>query len=114
MRCSVLLHNLMFFSLTISVRLKMSCKNQTIVPVAYIYMCVFLSSLQETYEAKRQEFLGELQRREEEMRQMFVQRVKEKEMELKEAERDVRTRKCRTHNCKPSHKHRSIHRNTQT
>ncbi|XP_031414307.1 septin 10 isoform X1 [Clupea harengus] len=46
-------------------------------------------SLQETYEAKRQEFLGELQRREEEMRQMFVQRVKEKEMELKEAERDL-------------------------
>lgn len=50
--------------------------------------CVF--SLQETYEAKRQEFLGDLQRREEEMRQMFVQRVKEKETELKEAEREVR------------------------
>ncbi|XP_064166232.1 septin 10 isoform X3 [Anguilla rostrata] len=46
-------------------------------------------SLQQTYEAKRQEFLGELQRREEEMRQMFVQRVKEKEMELKDAEREL-------------------------
>uniref|UniRef100_W5KKL9 Septin n=1 Tax=Astyanax mexicanus TaxID=7994 RepID=W5KKL9_ASTMX len=46
-------------------------------------------SLQETYEAKRQEFLLELQRREEEMRQMFVQRVKEKEAELKEAEREL-------------------------
>lgn len=50
-------------------------------------MCVF--SLQQTYEAKRQEFLVELQKREDEMRQMFVQRVKEKESELKEAERDV-------------------------
>lgn len=46
-------------------------------------------SLQQTYEAKRQEFLVELQKREDEMRQMFVQRVKEKESELKEAERDV-------------------------
>ncbi|CDQ67558.1 unnamed protein product [Oncorhynchus mykiss] len=46
-------------------------------------------SLQETYEAKRHEFLGDLQRREEEMRQMFVQRVKEKETELKEAEREL-------------------------
>lgn len=46
-------------------------------------------SLQETYEAKRHEFLGELQRKEEEMRQMFVQRVKEKEALLKEAEREV-------------------------
>ncbi|ROL48891.1 Septin-8 [Anabarilius grahami] len=45
-------------------------------------------SLQQTYEAKRQEFLGELQRREEEMRQTFVQRVKEKEAELKDAERE--------------------------
>ncbi|KAG8144582.1 hypothetical protein E2320_013069 [Naja naja] len=44
-------------------------------------------SLQETYEAKRNEFLGELQKKEEEMRQMFVQRVKEKEAELKEAEK---------------------------
>lgn len=50
-------------------------------------MCV--RSLQQTYEAKRQEFLVELQRREDEMRQMFVQRVKEKESELKEAEREV-------------------------
>ncbi|KAM8966123.1 septin-6 isoform 4-T5 [Sarcophilus harrisii] len=46
-------------------------------------------SLQETYEAKRNEFLGELQRKEEEMRQMFVQRVKEKEAELKEAEKEL-------------------------
>lgn len=47
-------------------------------------------SLQETYEAKRNEFMGELQKKEEEMRQMFVQRVKEKEAELKEAEKEVR------------------------
>uniref|UniRef100_A0A8C2EUY8 Septin n=1 Tax=Cyprinus carpio TaxID=7962 RepID=A0A8C2EUY8_CYPCA len=46
-------------------------------------------SLQQTYEEKRQEFLGELQRREEEMRQTFVQRVKEKESELKDAEREL-------------------------
>lgn len=46
-------------------------------------------SLQQTYEAKRQEFLNELQRREEEMRQTFVQRVKEKEAELKDAEREL-------------------------
>lgn len=46
-------------------------------------------SLQQTYEAKRQEFLAELQKREDEMRQMFVQRVKEKEAELKDAEREV-------------------------
>lgn len=49
---------------------------------------IFLS-LQETYEAKRNEFMGELQKKEEEMRQMFVQRVKEKEAELKEAEKEV-------------------------
>lgn len=47
------------------------------------------ASLQETYEAKRNEFMGELQKKEEEMRQMFVQRVKEKEAELKEAEKEV-------------------------
>lgn len=52
-----------------------------------VFLCV--CSLQQTYEAKRQEFLVELQRREDEMRQMFVQRVKEKESELKEAEREV-------------------------
>ncbi|XP_055652978.1 septin-11 isoform X1 [Falco peregrinus] len=46
-------------------------------------------SLQETYEAKRNEFLGELQKKEDEMRQMFVMRVKEKEAELKEAEKDL-------------------------
>ncbi|XP_034275235.1 septin-10 isoform X2 [Pantherophis guttatus] len=46
-------------------------------------------SLQETYEAKRHEFLGELERKQEEMRQMFVQRVKEKEALLKEAEREL-------------------------
>lgn len=50
------------------------------------YVCC---SLQQTYEAKRQEFLVELQKREDEMRQMFVQRVKDKEAELKEAEREV-------------------------
>lgn len=47
-------------------------------------------SLQETYEAKRKEFLSELQRKEEEMRQMFVNKVKETELELKEKEREVR------------------------
>lgn len=52
-------------------------------------LCVCVRSLQQTYEAKRQEFLVELQKREDEMRQMFVQRVKEKESELKEAEREV-------------------------
>lgn len=46
-------------------------------------------SLQETYEAKRKEFLSELQRKEEEMRQMFVNKVKETELELKEKEREV-------------------------
>ncbi|XP_072352443.1 septin-11 isoform X4 [Scyliorhinus torazame] len=46
-------------------------------------------SLQETYEAKRNEFLTELQKKEEEMRQMFVMRVKEKEAELKEAEKEL-------------------------
>lgn len=49
-----------------------------------------MDSLQETYEAKRNEFMGELQKKEEEMRQMFVQRVKEKESELKEAEKEVK------------------------
>lgn len=48
-----------------------------------------LHSLQETYEAKRKEFLSELQRKEEEMRQMFVNKVKETELELKEKEREV-------------------------
>lgn len=51
-------------------------------------------SLQETYEAKRNEFMGDLQKKEEEMRQMFVQRVKEKEAELKEAEKEVRVCVC--------------------
>lgn len=54
-----------------------------------MFVCVCVCSLQQTYEAKRQEFLVELQKREDEMRQMFVQRVKEKESELKEAEREV-------------------------
>lgn len=54
--------------------------------VAFLHSSV---SLQETYEAKRNEFMGELQKKEEEMRQMFVQRVKEKESELKEAEKEV-------------------------
>lgn len=56
----------------------------------FVLKLFFHISLQQTYEAKRQEFLGELQRREEEMRQTFVQRVKEKEAELKDAEREVR------------------------
>uniref|UniRef100_V9KB54 Septin n=1 Tax=Callorhinchus milii TaxID=7868 RepID=V9KB54_CALMI len=46
-------------------------------------------SLQETYEAKRSEFMGELQKKEEEMRQMFVLRVKVKEAQLKEAEKEL-------------------------
>lgn len=58
-------------------------------PLTYKFMCVCVHSLQQTYEAKRQEFLAELQKREDEMRQIFVQRVKEKEAELKEAEREV-------------------------
>lgn len=47
-------------------------------------------SLQETYEAKRKEFLVDLQHKEEEMRQMFVNKVKETEAELKEKEKEVR------------------------
>lgn len=54
-----------------------------------------LCSLQETYEAKRKEFLGDLQRKEEEMRQMFVNKVKETEAELKEKEREVSVGKWR-------------------
>ncbi|KAJ1118082.1 hypothetical protein NDU88_006277 [Pleurodeles waltl] len=46
-------------------------------------------SLQETYEAKRNEFFSDLQRKEGEMRQMFVQRVREKEAVMKEAEREL-------------------------
>ncbi|XP_028816050.1 septin-8-A-like isoform X1 [Denticeps clupeoides] len=46
-------------------------------------------SLQETYEAKRKEFLIDLQHKEEEMRQMFVNRVKETEAELKEKEKEL-------------------------
>ncbi|XP_044136755.1 septin-8 isoform X2 [Bufo gargarizans] len=46
-------------------------------------------SLQETYEAKRKEFLEDLHLKEEEMRQMFVNRVKETESELKEKEREL-------------------------
>lgn len=61
-----------------------NCQQATDLP-----LCVRACSLQQTYEAKRQEFLVELQKREDEMRQMFVQRVKEKEAELKEAEREV-------------------------
>lgn len=47
-------------------------------------------SLQETYVAKRREFVADLQRMEEDMRQMFVIKVKETEAELKEREREVR------------------------
>lgn len=58
-------------------------------------MLTFLDfSLQEAYEAKRQEFYLELQRKEEEMRQHFVQRVKEKETVLKEAEQEVSMPVC--------------------
>ncbi|XP_078407158.1 septin-8-A isoform X1 [Cetorhinus maximus] len=46
-------------------------------------------SLQETYEAKRNEFMSELQKKEEEMRQMFVMRVKETETDLKEKEKEL-------------------------
>jgi len=46
-------------------------------------------SLQDTYEAKRKEFLADLQHNEEQMRQMFVNKVKETEAELKEKERQV-------------------------
>lgn len=56
-------------------------------------MCIaftLIYSLQETYEAKRKEFLIDLQRKEEEMRQMFVNKVKEAEAELKEREKEVR------------------------
>nr|XP_020639661.1 septin-10 isoform X2 [Pogona vitticeps] len=49
-------------------------------------------SLQETYEAKRHEFLGESRRKEEEMRQMFEQRVEEKEALFREAERELQAR----------------------
>lgn len=51
---------------------------------------MLICSLQETYEAKRKEFLLDLQRKEEEMRQMFVNKVKETEAELKEKEKEVR------------------------
>lgn len=60
-----------------------------IVLTLFCFICSAACSLQETYEAKRNEFMGELQKKEEEMRQMFVQRVKEKEAELKEAEKEV-------------------------
>ncbi|KAF7702389.1 septin-8-A-like isoform X1 [Silurus meridionalis] len=49
-------------------------------------------SLQETYVAKRREFVAELQRMEEDMRQMFVIKVKETEAELKERERELHER----------------------
>ncbi|TTD03346.1 Septin-8-B [Bagarius yarrelli] len=49
-------------------------------------------SLQETYVAKRREFIAELQRMEEDMRQMFVVKVKETEAELKERERELHER----------------------
>lgn len=37
----------------------------------------------ETYEVKRNEFLGELQKKEEEMRQMFAKRGRRKKLNLK-------------------------------
>lgn len=54
----------------------------------FLYLSL-ITSLQETYEHKRQEHVIELQRKEDEMRQTFVIRVKEKEAELKEAEKEV-------------------------
>ncbi|XP_077864125.1 septin-11-like isoform X2 [Saccoglossus kowalevskii] len=47
------------------------------------------SSLQETYEAKRNAHMQQLQQKEDEMRQSFVVRVKEKEAELKQAEKEL-------------------------
>lgn len=68
----------------------MCCAVNSPVSAIHFYpFAPFSASLQETYEAKRNEFMGELQKKEEEMRQMFVQRVKEKEAELKEAEKEV-------------------------
>ncbi|XP_062856565.1 septin-8-A-like [Trichomycterus rosablanca] len=49
-------------------------------------------SLQETYVAKRREFVSELQQMEEDMRQMFVNKVKETEAELKDRERELQER----------------------
>ncbi|XP_072040679.1 septin-11-like [Amphiura filiformis] len=49
-------------------------------------------SLQETYEAKRQEHIQELQQKEDEMRQVFVVRVKEKESQLKHMEKELHER----------------------
>ncbi|XP_056294929.1 septin-8-A-like isoform X2 [Pseudoliparis swirei] len=49
-------------------------------------------SLQDTYEAKRKEFLVDLQLKEEQMRQMFVNKVKETEAELKEKEKELHKR----------------------
>lgn len=49
-------------------------------------------SLQETYEAKKNQLHGERQRKEEEMKQMFIQRVKEKEAILKQSERELQTK----------------------
>ncbi|XP_077984348.1 septin-11-like [Glandiceps talaboti] len=47
------------------------------------------TSLQETYEAKRQAHVQQLQQKEDEMRQSFVVRVKEKEAELKQSEKEL-------------------------
>lgn len=74
--------------LTFGINLKFGSLFLPFHPSTLIFI-FFVISLQETYEAKRNEFLGELQKKEEEMRQMFVMRVKEKEAELKEAEKDV-------------------------
>ena len=54
-----------------------------------MYTHLIHHSLQETYEAKRQEHIQELQQKEDEMRQVFVVRVKEKEAQLKTMEKEV-------------------------
>lgn len=52
-------------------------------------MCIDFTSLQETYEQRRKDYMGELQRREDEMRSSFIKKVKNKEAELKQEEQEV-------------------------
>lgn len=55
----------------------------------YVF-CIFLfTSLQETYEQRRKDYMGELQKREDEMRSSFINKVKNKEAELKQEEQEV-------------------------
>ncbi|XP_030057342.1 septin-10 [Microcaecilia unicolor] len=51
-----------------------------------------LVSFQETYDAKKNEYMSDVHGKEEEMRQTFVQKVREKEAILKEAEREIMNR----------------------